>query len=231
MKLLFNASIVILLAVSFSSCSLLVRGGANVARRSIQTAAEAESPTALQQATLNLTAQTNTALQTATANNPALRNILGIRTEAPPQGAEETLCNNNPCFISSCGQFELVSAVGNACTGEVAITLLITQRMMGAPIRHPLSAIIAIDAEGNSYEMIVPTPENQSRSLPQNIPVRATFERIGPVPTSVTSFIYVQAACWNGTFEGGCSPIFRNVPLVWQECQEAVTETDPVIEE
>ena len=187
-----------------------------MASRSIQSAAEAENPTMLQQTALNVTSTATSALQTATANNPGLQSILGIRTQAPPQGAEETICNGNPCFTSSCGQFELLSVVGDSCTGEVTITLLITQRLQPAPIRHSVGGIIAIDEQGNSYEMIEPAPESDWRNLPHNVPVRVTFRRIGPVPTTVNTLIYVQAASWDNSFEGVCSPIFRNVEIEWQ---------------
>ena len=223
--------IIIGVTISFSSCALLVRSGVNMAGRSIQTAADAENPTALQQATLNVTSQASTALQSATANNPMLQSLIGVRTQAPPQGAQETICNENPCFTSTCGQFELLSVTGDACTGEVVIVMRITQRQQQAPIRHPLGGIIAIDEEGNSYEMIEATPENLWRNLPYNVPVRVEFRRVGPVPTSVTSFIYLQAACWSNSFQGLCSPIFRNVPITWTECPQPENQPEPIIEE
>jgi len=210
--------------IALSSCSMLVRGGANMAARSIQTAAEAEDPNVLQQTALTVTTTTTSALQRATANNPGLQSFLGIRTQAPPQGAEETVCNGNPCFTSICGQFELVSVVGDACTGEVTITLLITQRLHPSPIRHSVGGVIVIDDQGNSYEMIEPTPESQWRNLPQNVPVRVAFRRIGPIPTDITTLIYVQAASWDNSFDGVCSPIFRNVEIVWEKCEPVVVE-------
>ena len=211
-------AIAICLVVIFSSCSLLLRRGANMAVESVQTAATAENPNALQQATANVTSS----LQQATANNPGLQQatsffgqVTGFRSQPPP-GAQETICNDRPCFTSTCGQFELVSVVGDSLTQEVTITLLITQRMQASPIRHTLPGILAIDEEGNSYEMMEPAAENDFRNLPQNVPVRVIYRRIGPVPTTVERFIFVQAANWNGAFEGGCSPTFRDVPIVWQ---------------
>ena len=216
MRKILNLVITICLAATFSSCGMILRGGANMASRSIQSAAEAENPTAFQQTALSVTSTATTALQNATANNPGLQSILGFRTQAPPQGAEETICNGNPCFTSACGQFELLSVVGDSLTGEVTITLLITQRLQPAPIRHSVSGIIAIDEEGNSFEMIEPAPESEWRNLPQNIPVRVAFRRVGPVPLTVEKFIYVQAASWDNSFEGVCSPIFRNVAIRWE---------------
>ena len=214
MRKLFTFVIIVGAAIAFASCSMLLSGGARVARHSIETAATAEDPNILQQATLT----TTSALQRATANTPLLQTFLGIRTQAPPPGAEETICNGNLCFTSVHGQFELLSAVGDACTGEVTITLLITQRFQNAPIRHSLSGVIAIDEQGNSFEMIEPSPESEWRNLPYNVPVRVAFRRIGPVPTSVSTLIYVQATSWDNSFEGIFSPIFRNVPIVWEEC-------------
>ena len=237
MRKILSLVIIVCSAVALSSCSLLVRGGANMAARSIQTAAEAEDPNLLQQTALTVTATTTSTLQSVTANNPRLQSFLGIRTEAPPQGAEETICNGNPCFTSTCGQFELLSVTGDKCTGEVTITLLITQRLQPAPIRHSVSGIIAIDEQGNSFEMIEPAPESDWRNLPHNVPVRVVFRKIGPVPTTVEKFIYVQAACWNNSFEGMCSPIFRNVEIVWEECEpitpietEEVAEPEPTLQ-
>ena len=231
MRKFLTFAMIIGVAIAFSSCGMLVRGGVNMASRSIQTAAEAEDPNVLQQTALTVTATTTSALQRATANNPGLQTFLGIRTQAPPPGAEETICNGNLCFTSVCGQFELLSAVGDACTGEVTITLLITQRLQSAPIRHSLSGIITIDEEGNSFEMIEPAPESEWRNLPYNVPVRVAFSRIGPVPISVENFIYVQAASWDNSFEGVCSPIFRNVPILWEECEQInLIEEDEVVE-
>jgi hypothetical protein len=188
-----------------------------VAKNSIQNAAEAENPNALQQATLSA----SSALQNATANNATLQQassflgqVTGVRTQVP-QGAQETVCNENPCFTSACGQFELLSVTGDSVTQEVAITLLITQRLQAAPIRYSLHGIMAFDADGNSYEMKESAPESEWRNLPQNVPVRVTFRRIGTVPVSVDSFVYIQATNWDNTFEGACSPTFRNVAIVW----------------
>ena len=216
MRKILTFAMIIGAAIALSSCSMLVRGGANMAVRSIQTAAEAEDPNLLQQTALTVTATTTSTLQSVTANNPRLQSFLGIRTQAPPPGAEETICNGNPCFTSVRGQFELLSIVGDSLTGEVTITLLITQRLQPAPIRHSVGGIIAIDEQGNSFEMIEPASESDWRNLPHNVPVRVAFRRIGPVPTTVEKFIYVQAASWDNSFEGVCSPIFRDVGISWE---------------
>jgi hypothetical protein len=200
MRKILSLVIIACVAITFSSCSLLLKSGANMAMNSIQNANTSEQPNALQQATSSVTS--------------SIRQVTGIRTQVP-QGAQETICNENPCFTSACGQFELLSVMGNAITQEVTVTLLITQRLQAAPIRYSLHGIMAFDAEGNSYEMKEAMPESEWRNLPQNVPVRVTFRRIGPVPTSVDSFVYVQAASWDNTFEGACSPTFRNVAIVW----------------
>jgi hypothetical protein len=193
---------------------MLLRGGANLAVATIQQSASGEQEgvvaSGLQQAASTL--QATPGLQQASS---IFQQVTGVRTQVP-QGVQETICNGNICFISTCGQFELLSAIGDSLTQEVTITLLITQRLQSAPVRHTLGGIICIDAQGNSYEMIEPAPESEWRNLPYNVPVRVVFRRIGPVSPEVDKFIYVQAASWDNTFEGACSPAFRNVPIVWE---------------
>lgn len=213
MRTILSLAMAVCLVISFSSCGMLLRGGANLAMSSIQNAAEDENSAtamALQQAASAV--QNTPGLQQASS---FLQQLTGVRTQVP-QEAQETICNGNLCFISSCGQFELLSAVGDSLTQEVTITLLITQRLQQSPIRYSLHGILCIDEEGNSYGMMEPAPESEWRNLPHNVPVRVVFRRIGPVPPTVNKFIYVQAASWDNTFEGACSPAFRNVPIVWQ---------------